>query len=192
MAVLNAGQTDADPNTINGKAHRIASSETNNVAALSHFNAMKVAFDKAEVPYAGRIAIVDPIVAATLNNLFQGSYNVDSNPMLQDILEGGFSRDHEFVMNLFGWNIITSNRLPKGSFGDGTTTVTNGVANLFLNILDDQTKALMVAWRQMPMTESERNITKKRDEFSMTARMGFGVQRTDSLGVVITDADNIS
>lgn len=192
LSTLNAGQTDLDPNLINGFAHRIASAETNGVVNLSFFNQMKVAFDKAEVPYAGRIAMVDPVVAATLNNLFQGTYNVDSNPMLQEILEGGFSRDHEFVMNLFGWNIVTSNRLPKGSFGDGTTTIADGVANIFLNVLDDQTKALMVAWRQMPMTESERNITKKRDEYSMTSRMGFGVQRTDSLGIVITSASNVS
>lgn len=191
FATLNAAQTDADANSINGFAHRIASAETNNVASIAQFNQMKLAFDKAEVPYAGRIAIVDPVVAATMNNLYQGTYNVNSNPVLQDILEGGFSRDHEFVMNIFGWNVITSNRLPKGTFSDGTTSVSDGVANLFLCVADDNCKSLMVAWRQMPRTESERNKDLQRDEFVTTARMGFGAQRVDTLGVIITSASNV-
>ena len=191
FATLNAAQTNGAANLVNGFAHRIASAEISNVADVKHFSAMKLAFDKAQVPYGGRLAVVDPVVAASLQNKFQGTYNVDSNPMLQDILEGGFSRDHEFVMNIFGWNVITSNRLPKGSFGDGTTTVADGVANLFLCIADDQCKSLMVAWRQMPKTESERNKDLQRDEFVTTARMGFGAQRLDTLGVLITSASAV-
>lgn len=190
LAVLNAGQTDADPNSVNGFAHRIASGETNDVATLDHFRAMKLAFDKAEVPYGGRVAFVDPVVADTLYGIFHATGNVDSNPTLQNVLEGGFDRDHEFVMNIAGWNIMTSNRLPKGDFGDGTETVTGGVANIFLNIQDDQTKSLMLAWRQQPRVEGERNKDFQRDEFVMTGRLGFGVQRLDTLGVLITSATN--
>lgn len=190
LAVLNAGQVDADPNEINGFAHRIASTAGSNVAELGAFRKMKLAFDKAEVPYGGRVAFVDPVVADTLYGIFHASGNVDSNPTMQDILEGGFSRDHEFVMNVAGWNIVTSNRLPKGTFSDGTTSVTDGVANIFLNIMDDQTKSLMMAWRQAPRVEGERNKDRQRDEFVMTARMGFGVQRVDTLGIYITSAVN--
>lgn len=190
LATLNDAQTDADPNNINGFAHRIASAEANNIAAIKHFNQMKLAFDKAQVPYAGRVAFVDPVVAATLQDKFQGTYNVDSNPTMQAILNSGLMHDHEFIMNFAGWNIFSSNRLPKGSFGDGTTTVTDGVANIFLNILDDQTKALMVAWRRMPRTETGRNKDEQQDETVMTARMGFGVQRVDTLGVLITSASD--
>lgn len=63
----NSSQTNAAANLINGFAHRIVSAEVNNVIALSHFIAMKLAFDKANVPMAGRIAIVDPVVGATLD-----------------------------------------------------------------------------------------------------------------------------
>lgn len=190
LATLNAAQVDNDPNEINQFAHRIASAEVGNVATVDHFRKLKLAFDKAEIPYGGRVAIVDPVVADTLYGIFHGSGNVDSNPTMQEILEGGFSRDHDFVMNIAGWNIITSNRLPKGSFGDGTTTVTNGVANIFLNIMDDQTKALMVAWRQMPKVEGDRNKDYQRDEFVETCRLGFGVQRVDTVGVLITSPVN--
>ena len=181
-------QTNGAVNNVNGFAHRIASAESNNVIALSHFIKMKLAFDKANVPTAGRIAIVDPVVAATLDGLV--SIGRDVTPFGQKILENGFDRDHQFLMNLYGWNIITSNRLHKGSFGDGTTTVADGVANLFMCVADDNTKPVMAAWRRMPRVEGERNKDLRRDEFVTSGRFGFGTQRVDTLGVVITSASN--
>jgi hypothetical protein len=188
LSRCNTAQTNANPNTINGFAHRIASAEVNNVASLNHFINMKLAFDKANVPMAGRVAIVDPVVAATLDRLI--SIGRDVTDFGKMILEGGWQRDHQFVMNLYGWNIITSNRLATGSFGDGTTTVANGVANLFMCVADDQTKPLMAAWRRMPKVEGERNKDLRRDEFVTSCRWGMGPQRVDTLGVVVTSAVN--
>lgn len=184
----NTSQVDADPNTVNGFAHRIASAETNNIMTLQHLIDMKLAFDKANVPMAGRVAIVDPVVAATLDGLV--TINRDVTPFGQRILENGFDREHQFLMNLYGWNIVTSNRLDRGSFGDGTTTVADGVANIFMSVADDNTKPIMAAWRRMPKVEGERNKDLRRDEFVTSARWGFGTQRVDTLGIVITSATN--
>jgi len=186
----NTSQTNANANTINGFAHRIASAATNNVFTLNHLIQMKLAFDKANVPAAGRIAIVDPVVAATLDGLV--NIGRDVTPFGQKILENGFDREHTFLMNLYGWNIITSNRLDKGSFSDGTTTVANGVANVFMSLADDNTKPLMAAWRRMPKVETERNKDLRRDEFVTSCRWGFGTQRVDTLGILITSAVNIA
>jgi len=186
----NTSQTNAAANTINGFAHRIASAETNGVFALSHLIKMKLAFDKANVPAAGRVFIADPVVAATLDGLV--TINRDVTPFGARILENGFDREHSFLMNLYGWNIITSNRLDKGSFGDGTTTITNGVANVFMSLSDDNTKPIMGAWRRMPKVEGERNKDLRRDEFVTSCRWGLGTQRVDTLGILITDATNIA
>ena len=186
----NSSQVNANPNTINGFPHRIASTVatvgSENTITLDHFIRMKLAFDKANAPMAGRVAIVDPVVAATLDRLV--SIGRDVTPFGAQILQNGFGREHEFLMNLYGWNIITSNRLPKGAFSDGTTNVTNGVANVFMCVADDNTKPIMAAWRRMPKVEGERNKDMRRDEFVTSARWGFGTQRVDTLGVVITDA----
>ena len=186
----NSSQVNANPNTINGFPHRVASSVatagSENTITLDHFIRMKLAFDKANAPMAGRVAIVDPVVASTLDRL--GSIGRDVTPFGAQILQNGFGREHEFLMNLYGWNIITSNRLPKGAFSDGTTNVTNGVANVFMCVADDNTKPIMAAWRRMPKVEGERNKDMRRDEFVTSARWGFGTQRVDTLGVVITDA----
>lgn len=190
LAKANSSQTNANPNTINGFPHRIASLATNNVITLGHFISMKLAFDKANVPMAGRVAIVDPVTAAT----FASAFNLTSTvtPFGEKMLANGFDKDHDYVMNLYGWNIITSNRLAKGSFSDGTTTIANGVANIFMSVADDNLKPIMAAWRRMPKSEGERNKDLRRDEHVVSARWGFGTQRVDSLGVLITSAVNVT
>ena len=188
LSVCNAAQTNANPNTINGFAHRIASAETNNVFALKHLIAMRLAFDKANVPDSGRVFICDPVVEATLNGLVTITHDV--SPFGEMILKEGMARGQRFVMQLFGWDIITSNRLPTGTFSDGTTSVTGGVANIFMCVLDDNTKPIMAAWRRMPKVESERNKDRARDEFVTRCRWGMGPQRVDTLGVLITSASN--
>jgi hypothetical protein len=186
----NTSQTNANANVINGFAHRISSAVatvgSENTATLDHFIQMKLAFDKANVPMAGRVAIVDPVVGATLDRLV--SIGRDVTPFGAQILQNGFDRDHQFLMNLYGWNIITSNRLDKGTFSDGTTSVTTAVANVFMSVADDNSKPIMAAWRRMPRVEGERNKDLRRDEYVTSARWGFGTQRVDTLGILITSA----
>jgi len=189
LRACNAAQVDADPNTINGFAHRIAAPadavDSVNRLRLVDLSNMKLAFDKANVPMGGRVAILDHVAGATLEQSVSVSNEV--TPFAAKILEEGFTRDHQFLMNIYGWNIITSNRLDQGTFSDGTTSVTNGVANVFQCVLDDNTKPIMAAWRRMPRVEGERNKDLRRDEFVTSARWGFGPQRVDTLGIYITD-----
>lgn len=193
-------QTAANKNAINGFDHRwVADSAADNSykIGLSDFIDMKLSFDKANVPQAGRIALVDPVVEATLNKLAGATVSMDRNPQFQGVLEQGFARDHKFLFNLFGWDIYTSSRLPTiGSAeaithnGVADTAPIGSVANVFMNVLDDSTKPIMGAWRQMPKVEGERNKDLGRDEFVTRARYGFGRQRPESLGVVLTSASN--
>lgn len=198
LAVLNAAQTDADPNSINGFAHRYVPPSTNRTMTLQALINMKLAFDKANVPMAGRVGFIDPVVEATLNTTFQiTASTIDANPFFQAVLQTGFAREHQVITNLYGWNLMTSNRLPRGTFSDGTTTTTggtstSGVANIFMCIADDHTKPLMAAWRQMPRVEGERNKDLQRDEFVQTARWGLGAQRVDTLGVIPTSATAVA
>ena len=180
-----SGLIPNNPNMVNGFAHAKVASGANNTLTLTDFLEMKLAFDKANVPAGGRVAIVDPITAATIGAMVTLTSDITGFP--QQIIQNGFDRDHQYITNLYGWHVITSNRLPKGTFGDGTATVA-GVANIFMCVADDNTKPLMAAWRRMPSIESERNKDKRRQEFVTSARYGFGVQRVDTLGVLYTSA----
>lgn len=187
--VLYDAQTDADPNNFNGTAHRIVGSGTNEAIAIGDITKVALAFDKANVSQGARVGIVTPEVAHTMWNKFQGTYNVNSNPTLQSILETGFAKDHKFVMNINGIEIYTSNLLPDvvAGAGDGTATLgAAGKANVFMSVADDNEKPGMMAWRQQPETDQEYNKDLQRWEWVTTARWGKGVQREDTLAVILT------
>src|SRR3546814_1597276 len=74
-----------------------------------------------------------------------------------NIIQGGMARGQKFLWNIFGWDVLTSNRLPVNTYNDGTTTGANYVGNIFMCVLDDQTKPVLGAWRRMPKVEGERN-----------------------------------
>jgi hypothetical protein len=189
-------QTPADPNEVNGFAHRVRGTGTNETMSEVDLINMRLAFDKANVPMNGRIAIVDPVVAATFSKTATLTTYLNAGGSLgglsEQLVKDGFDMEHQFVTMLHGWQIWTSNRLAPVAAGtdvDGTVSVTNaGVSNIFMCIADDSCKPGMVAWRRAPRVESERNISKRRDEFAQSARWGMGVQRVDTLGVIVTDA----
>jgi hypothetical protein len=193
LAVINGGQTAGNANSVNGFQHRFNASGSNDNIELADIIAMRLSFDKANVPEGGRIGIVDPVVASTMERKFQGSYNVDANPTFMGVLTDGFSKNHRFVMHIFGFDIYTSNRLPTvtealtHSDGTGSSTITGGTANIFMCVASDQTTPLMMAQRQAARTETERNKDRQRDEFLTTQRWGMGTQRKDTLGVIVTD-----
>jgi hypothetical protein len=200
LTVAGTAQTAANVNLVNGRPHRWVaggSGGTNRIMKLEDFIAMKLAFDKAGVPAGGRIAIVDPIVEASLNSL-SNLVNVSNNPMFEGIVNDGFARDHKFVKNIFGFDIWTSNYLPvktgtealnASSYGLANDTAEIGdVANIFMSVADDSTKPIMHAWRRQPQTEGWRDPEGRGDKFQVTSRYGFGAQRLDSLGVIFTTA----
>ena len=200
LSVANAGQTAANLNLVNNRPHRFvaggAGAATRNVV-LADFVSMKLAFDKANSPASGRIAIVDPIVEATLNSLISQTNVVNNTPQFQGVLNEGFARDHRFVRNIMGWDIYTSNFLPSltateainGAAYDlaNDTAEIGDKANIFMCVADDSCKPVMHAWRRAPQTEGWRDQEERADKYQVTSRFGFGVQRADTLGVLLTD-----
>lgn len=178
----------ADPFNVNGFAHFIVSAESNNIFSLDHLIDLRLSFDKANVPAAGRIFIVDPIVEATLNK--NVSITNDVTQFAADIMRNGLASGQRFISNWFGWDLLTSNRLHRAAADDGTTSLADAVYNIGMCILDDQTKPIMAAWRRQPRVEGERNKDRRRDEFVTTSRYGFGVQRIDTMCAVATSPSN--
>lgn len=201
LAVANGAHTAGNVNLVNGRPHRwVGSAESNaRTITLQDFIAMKLAFDKANVPAGGRIAIVDPVVEASLNSL-ANLVNVSNNPMFEGIVTEGFARDHKFVKNIFGFDVYTSNFLPSltaaeaiDASGYGLTSETAAVgdkANIFMCVADDSCKPVMHAWRRAPKTEGWRDQEERADKFQVTSRYGFGAQRVDTLGVILTHSSN--
>lgn len=184
------GAGAADPNNVNGMPHLIPSVGTNDAFTLSQLIQARLSFDKAEVPGEGRVFICDPVVEATLNGLV--SITQDVTPFGKDILAAGFAKGQRFVMNLYGFDIIVSNRLKVADYSDGTTALTAAVGNVCMCVADDNTKPIMAAWRRLPKSEGERNKDRRRDEHVTSARWGIGTQRIDTLACLPTSATAIT
>ena len=200
LAAANASQTAANINLVNSRPHRWVGSIAGNLRKITFadFIAMKLSFDKANVPQAGRIAIVDPIVEATINGLVLTTNSVSYNPQFEGLMTTGFASSHRFVRNIMGFDIYTSNFLPTktatealnaSSYGLTSETAQIGdVVNLFMSVADDQSKPIMHAWRRSPKTEGWRDSETRSNKFQVTSRFGFGAQRVDTLGAIITSA----
>lgn len=196
LETLADAHDDLSTHAINGFAHRIIASGTGNILDLDDLIAARLAFLKAEVPTAGWLGIVDPVVEATFNKVFQitsGVGDLSANRTYQMINESGMAgKGTNFVTSLYGFDIITSNRLkkrPANTASDGTLTVADeAVENIFMCVADDHCKPLMVAWRRLPSVEGERNVPLRRDEFSQSCRFGTGIQRIDTLITIPTSA----
>ena len=186
-------QTLANTNSINGFAHRYIASGANRQMTLEDIMYAKLALDKANLPDMGRVAVVDAVTEAALNVQI-GTQAFINNPMFEGLITTGFANGRRFVRNIYGFDIYVSDRLPRiatesitGGAG-ANTSVTAGVANLFMCVADDQHKPFMGAWRQMPNTDGEFNKDRQRDEYVTTARWGFGLQRPESLVTILTSA----
>jgi len=198
LAKLATIQTNANVNLVNGAPHRWVaggSGGTNRVMTMDDLSYMQFAFDAADVPQEGRVAIVPPVVALALNNL-PNIVNVMNNPMFDGIVTSGFQRNHRFVKNIFGWDIWTSTRLPVKTATEALNASTYGLANdtaeigdvasVFMCVADDNCKPIMHAWRKMPSVEGWRDHELRQDKFQTLSRFGFGGQRLDTVGVIWT------
>lgn len=178
------------PNNINGQPHLIPSTGTNNAFELGQLIKLRLSFQKANVPLEGVVVIVDPVVEATLNGLV--TITSDVSDFAKGIIQQGMANGQRFLYNLYGFDIVTSNRLHVGDYSDGTTSITGGVGNLAMCVLDDNCKPIMGAWRRMPSVEGEWNKDLRRDEYVTSCRYGFGIQRVDTLACLPTSATAIT
>jgi len=195
LAACNAAQTNDDNNNVNGVKHRFVANGTSRAVELQDFAYMRYAFDKANNPQGGRIAIVDPAIALTCDTI-TNIVNISNNPHFEGMVTDGFRRNHQFVRNIYGWDIYVSNRLHQVTAAesslvdrDGNTTasVAGDTANVFMCVVDDNTRPIMKAWRRMPKAEGWRDHDNRQDKFQVTSRFGFGAQRVDSLGILISN-----
>ena len=191
FAIGNSGQTTSSLNTINGGDHRFVGSGTGGRIAPQDFARAKYALRKASVPMTNLVAIVDPSVEYTLETL-TNLVNVSNNPQWEGIVRDGMSTGIKFLMNVYGFDVYTSNWLPKGITETiNGVSVTSGVANYFFSTTGDA-NPFVGAVRQAPRVESERNKDYQRDEYVVTARWGFGFYRPESLVTILTNEDVVA
>jgi hypothetical protein len=194
LKILSVGptaQTTANLNAINGANHRFVGHGTSETIAVSDFARANYALDMANVPMNNRVAIVHPSVGYTLSTL-TNLVNVSNNPKWEGIIKDGGLTGMKFQMNIFGFDVYTSQNLYTNTASEtiDSLTAAAGVNNLFFSAASDVLPFVGLI-RQPPKVDSEYNKDWQRDEYVTTCRYGFKLFRPENLVVCVTDTDQV-
>lgn len=192
LATPEAGVTANSNEAIDGVEHRWAAGGTGAVINVDDFARARFALKKANVPDRNLIAIVDPSVEFTLNTL-SSLTSVANNPKWEGIVSSGIATGMNFIANIYGFDVYTSNYLKDTTDGALNTaadaavnfSTVNGKANLFFSA-DQAATPFVGAWRQAPDVDTEYNKDFQRQEFVTTARYGVKLYRPENMVRVIS------
>ncbi len=182
------GQTAANDNDINGVAHRFPGTGTNEEITVEDFARARYVLKKANVPDTNLIAIVDPSVEFTLNTT-TNLVNVSNNPRWEGIVSDGIASGMRFVKNVYGFDVWESNHLRINVAETLNGKAILGHANNLFFSAAPGVSPFKGAWRQMPVVDTQFNMTKQRTEFVTTARYGLKLFRPENLVVIPTETD---
>lgn len=185
------GQTPDDANVINGADHRWIGSGTNETIAVADFAKARYALQMANVPMTNLVAVVHPSVEYELSTLSQLT-TVANNPRWEGIVRDGISTGMQFLVNVYGFDVYTSQNLHVNTDSEaiGGVTAAAGVNNLFFSAAQD-VLPIVGNIRQAPKVDSEFNKDRQREEYVTTCRYGFKFFRPENMVVVVTDTDQV-
>jgi hypothetical protein len=179
---------------LNGMQHRFVAGSTEDgwgVLTPEDFAYATVALNK--VNYHGpRIAIVPSYQEYAIVTNPRIKASLKYNPSFEGIVREGAMTGMKFSFNIYGWDVYTSEFLPKSTESglkdregaQSFSALTNcGVALLFTNITDR--RPFRMAWRQMPKFEGRWNMAKQREEYVTIARYGIDVGDQENLVVIL-------
>ena len=185
-------QTAGNANLINGAAHRRIASGTNQVLSVADFSKAKYALQMANVPMTNLIAIVDPSAIVAMEGI-TNIVTLDNNPRWEGIVASGMSTGTQFIRNIMGFDVYTSQNLKKITAGEtiGAASVnTSGVANIFFSATQD-VLPFIGCLRQPPKVDSDYNKDRQREEYVTTARYGYKVYRPENQVVILSATDQV-
>ena len=192
LALAPNSQTAGNANLINGAAHRRIASGTNQTLSVADFSKAKYALQMANVPMTNLIAIVDPSAIVAMEGI-TNIVTLDNNPRWEGIVASGMSTGTQFIRNIMGFDVYTSQNLKKITAGEtiGAASVnTSGVANIFFSATQD-VLPFIGCLRQPPKVDSDYNKDRQREEYVTTARYGYKVYRPENQVVILSATDQV-
>jgi hypothetical protein len=197
-------QTNDDPNTINGEAHRLvasgndtggASQEPDDTLVLADFAYARLALQKANAPLTNLIALVPPSFEFNIN-LTSTLVDVSFNPKWEGIIETGMGAGDgiRFLRNIYGFDVMVSDYLDTVEVAEANLDIYDGTAPAgaggaavgykacqFMTLADDDSKPYIGAWRRTPKIDSWRDFDVETEYHQLSARFGLNLWRPESL-----------
>jgi hypothetical protein len=187
LAQINAGQTVSNTNTINTAQHRWVGQGASQALTLQDLAAARYSMKKANVPMRDLVAIVDPSVIYSLQTQTNLINLITPDPKWQKITSDASETGFKFEMNVFGFDLYSSNYLPAiSSETISSTTVTTGTCNYFFSAAPGDTLPVVGAFRQMPTVFSEFNKDLQQEEYLTITEYGFKLYRPENIVNILT------
>ena len=187
LSKINSGQTASSTNTINTGQHRWVGQGTSQSISLTDLASARFALKKANVPLRNLVAIVDPSVIWSLQTQSNLINLMSPNRKWEDMTISGEESDWKFELNVFGFDLYSSNYLPAiSSETISSVTVTTGVPNYFFSAAGGDTMPVVGAFRQMPTVYSEFNKDLQQEEYLTIAEWGFKLYRPENMVSILT------
>lgn len=187
LSKINSGQTASNTNTINTAQHRWVGQGASQSMTLSDFASARYALKKANVPLRNLVGIVDPSVIWSLQTQTNLVNLISPNKAWENITISGEESDWKFELNVFGFDLYSSNYLPAiASETISSVTVTTGVPNFLFSAAGGDTMPVVGAFRQMPTVYSEFNKDLQQEEYLTIAEWGFKLYRPENMVSILT------
>lgn len=187
LSKINTGQTASNANSINGQNHRWVAQGTSQAISLQDFAAARYSMKKANVPMRDLVGIVDPSVIYTLQTQTNLINLITPDPKWQKITSDAAETGFKFEMNIFGFDLYSSNYLPAiSSETIGGVTVTTGVPNYLFSAAPGDTLPVVGAFRQMPTVYSEFNKDLQQEEYLTVTEYGFKLYRPENMIAILS------
>ena len=192
LSKINSGQTASNPNLINTGDHRWVAQGSSASLTLADLAAARYALKRANVPMRDLVGIVDPSVIYTIQTQTNLTNLLTPDRKWQEINHSGAETGFKFEMNVFGFDLYSSNYLPAIASetitptGGGATTVTTGTCNYFFSAAPGDTLPVVGAFRQMPTVYSEFNKDLQQEEYLTVTEYGFKLYRPENMINILT------
>lgn len=187
LSQINAGQTASSANTINTANHRWVAQGSGQALTLPDLAAARYALKKANVPMRDLIAIVDPSVIYSIQTQANLVNLLTPDRKWQEITADGSETGFKFEMNVFGFDLYSSNYLPAiSSETIGGVTVSTGTCNYLFSAAPGDTLPVVGAFRQMPTVYSKFNMDLQQEEYLTITEYGFELYRPENMINILT------
>jgi hypothetical protein len=133
------------------------------------------------------VGIVDPSVIYSIQTQTNLVNLLTPSPKWDAITHSGMETGFKFEMNVFGFDLYSSNYLPAiASETISSSSVTTGTCNYFFSAAPGDTLPAVGAFRQMPTVYSEFNKDLQQEEYLTITEYGFKLYRPENLVNILT------
>lgn len=195
LSVGNSAQTASNLNTINGGDHRFVGSGTNATIGIKDFARAAYALKKVNVPQVNLCAILDPSTIYTLQTQTNVVNLLSPAPKWQAVVNENMQSGFRYAgMNIFGFDIYSSNYLPRIAAGETINSVavnSSAVVNYLFSAQTGDVCPFIGGYRQNPTVYSEFNMDRQETRYLTIAEYGFALYRPENLVTILTATDQI-